>query len=94
MGFGIGLTRGEATVGRVGFEGRHDYTAIGSVVNLASRLCTSAENGQILLDQVAAAAVVDEIALAPLGMRILKGFADPVTVYAVTSSSGMVASAP
>ncbi len=85
MGFGIGLAKGEATVGRVGYEGRHDYTAIGSVVNLASRLCASAEDGQILLDQIAAAAVADEIALAPLGTRTLKGFAEPVPVHAVTS---------
>ena len=47
MGFGIGLAKGVATVGRVGYEARHDYTAIGNVVNIASRLCSAAEDGQI-----------------------------------------------
>ena len=85
IGFGVGLAKGIATVGRVGYEGRHDYTAIGNVVNLASRLCSSAEDGQILIDPVAAAAVADAVALAALGTRTLKGFAEPVLVYAVTS---------
>ncbi len=83
LGFGIGLAKGVATVGRVGYEGRHDYTAIGNVVNLASRLCSSAEDGQILLDPLAAAGVADAVALAPLGLRTFKGFAEPVPVYAV-----------
>lgn len=80
MGFGIGLAKGEATVGRVGYEGRHDYTAIGSVVNLASRLCSSADDGQILMDENTAREVSDELTL-PLGTRSLKGFSDPVVVY-------------
>jgi adenylate cyclase len=84
MGFGIGLAKGVATVGRVGYEGRHDYTAIGNVANLASRLCSSAEDGQILIDSEAAAAVEVTVAVAPLGTRMLKGFAEPVPVYAVT----------
>jgi class 3 adenylate cyclase len=83
MGFGIGVAMGEATVGRVGYEGRHDYTGIGAVVNLASRLCASAEDGQILLDQAAAAAVTGEIAMTSLGARTLKGFMKPVTAHAV-----------
>src|SRR6516165_8061921 len=49
IGFGIGLAKGVATVGRIGYEGRVDYTAIGSVVNLASRLCAAAADGQILI---------------------------------------------
>ncbi len=85
MGFGIALAKGEATVGRVGYEGRHDYTAIGNVVNLASRLCAAAEDGQILLDRIAAAAVAGEISLARLGTRTLKGFAEPVPVHAVAN---------
>jgi adenylate cyclase len=83
MGFGIGVAEGIATVGRVGYEGRHDYTAIGNVANLASRLCSSAADGQILVDSIAAASASDALALASLGMRTLKGFADPVPVYAV-----------
>jgi class 3 adenylate cyclase len=83
MGFGVGIAKGEATVGRVGYEGRHDYTAIGTVVNLASRLCSSAEDGQILLEQTAATAVAGEVAVVFLGTRILKGFAKPVPTHAV-----------
>ena len=56
LGFGVGLAMGPATVGTVGYEGRTDYTAIGSVVNLASRLCGDAADAQILLDAVLAGA--------------------------------------
>src|SRR5918993_1362522 len=54
LGFGVGLAKGMATVGRIGYEGRHDYTAIGRVANLASRLCSAAEDKQILIDANAA----------------------------------------
>ena len=57
LGFGVGLAMGPATVGRIGSEGHLHYTAIGNVVNLASRLCSSAEDSQILLDRLAADAV-------------------------------------
>ena len=67
VGFGVGLAKGPATVGRIGYEGRHDYTAIGNVVNLASRICAAAEDGQILIDATTAAEVGDAFALAPLG---------------------------
>jgi class 3 adenylate cyclase len=83
IGFGIGLAQGPATVGRIGYEGRIDYTAIGSIVNLASRICASAEDGQILIDPTAAAEVSDAITLEPLGKRPLRGFADAVSVFAV-----------
>ena len=83
IGFGIGLAKGRATVGRIGYEGRTDYTAIGSIVNLASRMCASAEDGQILIDPTAAAEVSDAIALVPLGTRPLRGFADAVPVFSV-----------
>jgi len=84
MGFGIGLAKGVATVGRVGYEERHDYTAIGNVVNLASRLCSVAADGQILIDAAAAAAVAGAVCLEDLGTRSLKGFAAPVPIYAVS----------
>jgi adenylate cyclase len=83
IGFGIGLARGEATVGRIGYEGRLDYTAIGSVTNLASRLCAAAEDRQILIDDVAAASVRSTIALDALGTRLFKGFDEAVPVFTV-----------
>jgi adenylate cyclase len=86
IGFGIGLAGGVATVGRVGYEGRSDYTAIGAVVNLASRLCSAAADGQILIDAATATAVMSTVALEPLGARPLKGFAMPVSIYAVPNS--------
>ena len=61
IGFGVGLAAGPATVGQIGYEGRVDYTAIGDVVNLASRLCASAEDSQILIDAAVADAVSGEI---------------------------------
>jgi class 3 adenylate cyclase len=84
IGFGVGLAKGTATVGRIGYEGRLDYTAIGTVVNLASRLCASAEDGQILIDPAAAAEIRHSMPLAALGTRALRGFAEPVAVFSVS----------
>jgi adenylate cyclase len=83
IGFGVGLAKGTATVGRIGYEGRLDYTAIGSVVNLASRLCASAEDGQILIDPAAAAEIAHAVPLVALGTRMLRGFAEAVAVFSV-----------
>lgn len=83
IGFGVALAKGPATVGRIGYEGRHDYTAIGSVVNLAARMCAAAEDGQILIEAAAAEEVAGEFALQPLGTRPLRGFAEAVPVFAV-----------
>jgi class 3 adenylate cyclase len=83
IGFGIGLASGKATVGRVGYEERHDYTAIGTVVNLASRLCSAAADRQILLDAASAAQIAGAVPVEFLGVELLKGFAAPVQVYAV-----------
>ena len=83
IGFGVGLAQGPATVGRIGYEGRSDYTAIGNVVNLASRICAAAEDGQILIDATVAAEVGDAFLLAPLGNRPLRGFAEAVSVFSV-----------
>ena len=81
LGFGIGIAYGYATLGRIGFEDRSDYTAIGSVVNLAARLCAEAQNGQILVDGKVHAAI-DELAEAePLGELSLKGFHRPVRTF-------------
>jgi class 3 adenylate cyclase len=83
VGFGVGLAKGPATVGRIGYEGRSDYTAIGNVVNLASRICAAAEDGQILIDATVAAELGEAFDLAPLGTRPLRGFAEAVPVFSV-----------
>lgn len=85
LGFGVGLAMGPATVGRIGSEGRLNYTAIGNVVNLASRLCSSAEDSEILIDRVAAEAIGSSVPLVELDARTLKGFDKPVPVFAVAS---------
>jgi class 3 adenylate cyclase len=84
VGFGVGSSFGWATVGRVGYEGRQDYTAIGSVVNLAARLCASAEDRQILVDAAVAQAVATEVALVELEARHFKGFSKDLAVFSVT----------
>jgi class 3 adenylate cyclase len=82
IGFGVGIAMGWATVGRIGYESRLEYTAIGNVVNLAARLCASAEDGQILVDPVAAEAIRGgKTLLAPLGARDIKGYDRPVLVH-------------
>ena len=87
LGFGIGLAMGWATVGRIGYESRVDYTAIGHVVNLASRLCSSADDQQILVDHFVADAVGIKFPMTALGTRDLKGFDEQVRVYDVGSRS-------
>lgn len=91
IGFGMGLAMGWATVGRIGYEGRVDYTAIGNAVNLASRLCSAAEDGQILCDQVVAEAVGQAIAVEALGQRQLKGYDRLVPVHALAILGGEAA---
>jgi adenylate cyclase len=81
LGFGVGVAVGFATLGRIGFEGRHDYAAIGMVVILASRLSSSALDGQILLSQQAYAAVEDEVEVESAGELELKGFSRPMPAY-------------
>jgi class 3 adenylate cyclase len=86
MGFGVGIAMGPAIVGTVGYEGRVDYTAIGSVVNLASRLCGLAKNTQILTDPVVAGEVKGNIALVSLGDHAIKGYDHPSQVFMVPYS--------
>lgn len=80
LGFGIGISQGEATLGRVGFDGRHDYTAIGTVVNVASRLCGDAADGEILMTLDVARACQDFARISPVTERQLKGFSRAVPV--------------
>jgi class 3 adenylate cyclase len=83
IGFGVGLAMGPATVGRIGYESRFDYTAIGSVVNLASRLCASAADREILVDTKVAEAVGGRRAVIPLGTRLLKGYDEELPVFGI-----------
>jgi len=83
LGVGVGIAAGYATLGRIGFEGRYDYGALGRVTNLASRLSTQAEPGQILIDPRMFAAVENVFEVEPVGELELKGFGRPVAAYAV-----------
>ena len=83
LALGIGIAVGYATLGRIGFEGHFDYGAVGSVVNLAARLCGEALGGQILLADRAYAAVEGKVVGEPLGPLTLKGFHRPVQAYLV-----------
>ena len=81
LGFGVGIAVGYATLGKIGFEGRFDYGAIGTVTNLASRLCDDARAGQILVSQRVFATVEDLVEAEPLGELTLKGFLKPVRAF-------------
>ena len=83
LALGIGIASGHATLGRIGFEGRSDYGAIGTVTNLASRLCDEAEDDQILIPPRVAAAIDHVIEVEELGTRELKGLTKPVAVFNV-----------
>lgn len=88
LGFGVGVSFGYATMGMVGFEGRFDYTANGSAVNLAARLCDEAGNGQILLSERTYAALDKWIEVEPAGTFDLKGFHRSITAYNVVRLRG------
>jgi adenylate cyclase len=83
LGFGIGIAHGYATLGCVGFEGRFQYSATGTVPNLASRLCDEARNGQILVDAKVHAQVKGLAKMESVGELSLKGFHRPVKVFNV-----------
>jgi adenylate cyclase len=83
LDFGAGIALGYATCGEVGFEGRSDYAAIGSVTNLASRLADEATGGQVLITQRLYAEVDDFVEAVPAGEFALKGFTRPVTAFDV-----------
>jgi adenylate cyclase len=83
LGFGIGIAHGYATLGCVGFEGRFQYSATGTVPNLASRLCDQARNGQILVDAKVHTQVKGLAEMESVGELSLKGFHRPVKVFKV-----------
>ena len=86
LGFGIGIAHGYATLGTIGFEGRFDYAAIGTVSNVASRLCDEAKPGQILISPRVLMAVEDAISAEPAGDFALKGISRPLTAYNVVGA--------
>ncbi len=85
LGFGMGIAMGYATIGPVGFEGRYDYAAIGSVANLAARLCGEAEPGQIVVSQRVVIAIEESVECEPMGDLQLKGFTRPVTAFGIVN---------
>jgi adenylate cyclase len=87
IGFGIGIAHGFATLGTIGFEGRFDYAAIGTVSNVASRLCDEAKPGQILISPRVLMAVEDAITIEPVGEFALKGIRRPLAAYNVLASN-------
>jgi GAF domain-containing protein len=83
LGFGVGISQGYATLGQIGFAERMDYTAIGTVTNLAARLCAEAKDGQILVSARVAAAVEGLATLDEIGDLALKGLSQAVAVFNV-----------
>jgi class 3 adenylate cyclase len=83
LGFGAGIAQGYATLGQIGFAERSGYTAIGTVCNLAARLCAEAKDGQILVAQRIAIAVEGTRTLEEVGALSLKGLTQPVVAFNV-----------
>jgi len=88
LDFGVGIAHGYATIGGIGFEGRLDYGAIGTVINLASRLCGEAKPGQILVSPQVQAMVEELVQVEPVGDLTLKGFRRAVTVNNILRLKG------
>jgi adenylate cyclase len=84
LGFGVGIAQGYATLGRIGYEGRFDYAAIGSVTNLAARLCAEAGAEQVLVSQRVFSAVEDVAAGELVGPLELRGFSRPIRAFSVS----------
>jgi len=85
LGLGIGVAQGYATIGAIGFEGRWDYGAVGTVTNLAFRLCSEAKAGQIIVTRRVLAAVEELVSAQPLGDLTLHGFTKPVPAFTLQS---------
>ena len=86
IGFGIGIAHGFATLGTIGFEGRFDYAAIGTVSNVASRLCDEAKPGQILISPRVLMKVENAVKVEPVGEFELKGIRRPLAAYNVVAA--------
>jgi class 3 adenylate cyclase len=81
LAIGVGIATGYATLGLIGFEGRRDYAAIGTVTNLAARLCAEAKPGQIVTTRKTLMGMESRVATEPLGDLVLKGLARPVSAF-------------
>ena len=88
LALGVGIAQGYATIGAIGFEGRWDYGAIGTVTNLAARLCGEAMGGQILIHQRVATTIEDLAHLEAIGPLTLKGLVRPVSAFNVIGLKG------
>ena len=84
LGFRMGISYGYATLGRIGFEGRFDYSAVGTVVNLAARLCAEARDGQILIDGKVLSAIEALAETQPAGELTFKGLHRPIPAFNVS----------
>jgi adenylate cyclase len=88
LALGIGIAQGYATLGRIGFDARHDYAAIGTVTNLAARLCSDAGPWEILVTERVHAGAGPEVVAEDAGVRSLRGFRRPVRAFAVKGLDG------
>jgi class 3 adenylate cyclase len=91
LGFGAGIAQGYATLGRIGFSERSGYTAIGTVCNVAARLCGEAKDGQILLSQRVNVALSGGVATEQVGALALKGLSQPIVAYNIPLVGSQVA---
>ena len=89
IGFGIGIAHGFATLGTIGYEGRFDYAAIGTVSNVASRLCDEAKPGQILISPRVLTKVENAVTVEPVGEFALKGIRRPLAAYNVVAATSV-----
>ena len=85
LGLGIGIAQGFATIGAIGFEGRLDYGAVGTVTNLAARLCGEAKSGQILTNRKTLSEIDELVEAEPIGDLKLKGFANPLAAFNIAA---------
>ena len=88
LDLGVGISQGYATIGAIGFEGRYDYGAVGTVTNLSHRLCTEAKPGQILVSRRVLSAVEHLVEAEPVGELALRGLSKPVPTYNILKLKG------
>jgi adenylate cyclase len=94
LGFGVGIAQGFATLGRIGYEGRFDYSAIGTVTNLAARLCAEADSGQVLVAQRVFSAVESHAVGESIGVLELRGFSRSIRAFNVSRMINSAAEVP